>query len=274
MNHRIVSLFQATLVATSITISVASPAGNDVAKAAGPKAILEEVQGKLNRAKTFSVTTLEERGGGKIETKCAVKQYGEGDVSCRQEQRMVLPRGASQPFVSIMNHNKLYFFPTGCGNVIVRVKYLETREVGSPVANLFFSDGSCEVVSDADSECAIRYTCTPEEIRTLKLAMEKKLGVEVKKDMTPAALEYKISKGSQTLLEATIYSERGKLITKQAFKDWKFDVEIPESAFEIPKGFKLFVVKSAKEAGLLQAELMRKAMAEQAKQQQRKKQQK
>ena len=100
------------------------------------------------------------------------------------------------------------------------------------------------------------------------------MGVEVKKDMTPAVLEYKISKESQTLLEATVYSERGKLITRQMFKDWKFDVDIPDSVFEIPKDFKLYVVKSAKDAEKLQAELMKKALAEQAKKRQDKKRQK
>ena len=100
------------------------------------------------------------------------------------------------------------------------------------------------------------------------------MGVEIQKDMIPAVLEYKVSKKSMTLLEMTIYSERGKLITKQLFKDWQFDIDIPDSTFEIPKGFKQYIVKTAKDAEKLQAELMKVALAEQAKKQQQKQEKK
>lgn len=237
-----------------------------------PKDILAEVQGKLNKAKTLSFTMQEERSGLKIETRCSIRQFGRGVISCRQEQQALVPGVRHQPFVAITDHNKLYFFPTGCGNVVVRMSYLETRECDSPIANMFFRYGTSELIKEESACCVIRYICTPAEIRALKVAINKKIGVEVKKDMTPAVLEYKISKKSQTLLEATVYSERGKLIARQMFKDWKFDVDIPDSMFEIPKDFKQYVVKSAKDAEKLQAELMKKALAEQARKQQQEKQ--
>lgn len=240
-----------------------------------PEMILKGVQGKLNKAKTFMTTSMEEKGDVKIETVSVVKQHGQGVISCRQEQRATVPGVTPQPFVSVIDCNKIYFFPTGCGNVVVRMKYLESREPNSPVANLFFPDGVCEKVKETPSDWLIRYTCTPKEVQTLKTALEKKLGVPLKRDMTPAVLDYKIAKEPQTLLEATFYSERGKLIAKQTFKDWQFDMEIPDSKFAIPKDFRLYVVKSAKEAERLQSELMKKTMEEQTrKRQQEKKSQK
>ncbi len=239
-----------------------------------PKSILADVQDKMNKSKTFSVIVLQEKGGTKIETKCFMKQFGKGDFSFRQEQTAVLPGNSPQTFVSIVDHNKLYYFPTCCGNVAVRMKYLETRKPDSPLANLFFSEGTFERISEADADCLIRYTCTPAEVKALKVAIGKKLGVEIQKDMIPAVLEYKVSKKSMTLLEMTIYSERGKLITKQLFKDWQFDIDIPDSTFEIPKSFKQYIVKTAKDAEKLQAELMKVALAEQAKKQQQKKEKK
>lgn len=148
------------------------------------------------------------------------------------------------------------------------MKYLEVREPDSPVANLFLRDGTCEKVMEDNTACSIRYTCTPKEVKALKIEIGKRLGVDVKKDMTPAVLDYKIAKESQTLSEVAIYSERGKLVTRQLFKDWLFDIEIPDSTFELPKGYKQYVVKSAKEAEKLQAELMKNAMSEQSKKQQ------
>ena len=233
-----------------------------------PKTILKEVQNKINKAKTFSMTTQEEKGGVKIETKCVVKQHEKGVISCRQEQRGLLPGTSLEPFLAITDHNKLYFFPTGCGKVVVRMKYLEVREPDSPVANLFLQDGTCEKVMEDNTACSIRYTCTPKEVKALKIEIGKRLGVDVKKDMTPAVLDYKIAKESQTLSEVAIYSERGKLVTRQLFKDWLFDIEIPDSTIELPKGYKQNVVKSAKEAEKLQAELMKNAMSEQSKKQQ------
>ena len=239
-----------------------------------PKLTLEKVQNKLNKAKAFSVTSQEEKNGVRVEMKCMVRQHSKNDISFRQEQRTFLPGGVSQPLVSIMDHNKLYIFPIGCGNIVVRMKYLETRKPDSPLANLFFSEGTFERISEADADCLIRYTCTPAEVKALKVAIGKKLGVEIQKDMIPAVLEYKVSKKSMTLLEMTIYSERGKLITKQLFKNWQFDIDIPDSTFEIPKGFKQYIVKTAKDAEKLQAELMKVALAEQAKKQQQKQEKK
>ena len=248
---------------------VASKDGYTTSESDKPEMILKGIQGKLNKAQTFMTTSMEEKGGMKLETKSVVKQHGQGVISCRQEQKGIAPGAIQQPFVSVIDHNKIYFFPTGCGDIDVRMKYLEDREPNSPVANLFFPDGVCEKVRETSSDWLIRYTCTPKEVQTLKTAIEKKLGVPLKKDMTPAVLDYKIAKETQTLLEATVYSERGKLIAKQTFKDWKFDMEIPDSTFAIPKEFRLYVVKSAKEAERLQSELLKKAMEEQARKRQR-----
>lgn len=265
-----------SLTALLPSICVVAPTnGYAISESDEPEMILDGVQGKLNKAKTFTTTSMEEKGGMKIETKSIVKQYGQGVISCRQEQRATAPEVTPQPFVSVIDRNKIYFFPTGCGDVVVRMKYLESHEPNSPVANLFFSDGACEKIRETSSDWLIRYTCTPKEVQTLKTAIEKKLGVPLKNDMTPAVLDYKIGKETQTLLEATVFSERGKLITKQTFKDWRFDVEIPDSTFAIPREFRMYVVKSAKEAERLQSELMKKALEEQSrKRQQDKKSQK
>lgn len=275
MKKMVIHLSLVAIAALSTFATGASEITGATAQSQTPKAVLEKVQDKLNKAKAISMILMEEKGGVKVESKCMVKQYAKGEISFRQEQRAILPGGPSQPLVTIMDHNKLYMFPVGCGNVVVRMKYLETREPDSPLANLFFSEGTFERISESDADCSIRYVCTPAEVKALKVAIGKKTGVEIPKDMTPAVLEYKISKKSQTLREATIYSERGKLITRQLFKDWRFDIEIPDLTFEIPKGFKQYVVKSAKDAEKLQAELMKVALAEQAKkQQQQNKQQK
>ncbi len=243
---------------------VASSGDHATSEQNEPRMILKGIQDKLNKAKTFMMTSMEEKGGMKFETKIVVKQHGNGIVSCRQEQRIVEPGAMPQPFVSVIDRNKIYFFPTGCGDVVVRMKYLESREPNSPVANLFFSEGVCEKVRDSPSDWLIRYTCTPKEVQTLKTAIEKKLGVPLMKDMTPAVLDYRIAKDPQMLQEATIYSERGKLIAQQTFRDWHFGMEIPDSTFAIPKESCLYVVKSAKEAERLQSELMKKAMEERA----------
>jgi outer membrane lipoprotein-sorting protein len=275
MNGRIAVLASVLMSMTSSAVDVVMPSGGEESHSTESKAILAEVQQRLNNARSFSMTAVEEKGGVKFETKSVVKQHGRGVVSCRQEQRAVVPDAMPPPFVSIIDHNKIYFFPTGCGDIAVRMKYLESREPNSPVANLFFAGGACEKVGETHSECLIRYTCTTGEVLALKAAIEKKLGTTLKKDMAPAVIDYKVAKDTRTLLEATVYSERGKLIDKKSFRNWQFDVEISDSTFEIPKGFKLHVVKSAKEAGRLQAELMKKAIEEQVrKQQQDKKRQK
>lgn len=268
MSNRIVSFLLVLIVAAFTLFGASSSTSNGTVGSMASHAILAEVQDKVNRAKTFTVMAQEEKGGVKIETKCVVKQHEKGVISCRQEQRVLLPGTSPQSFLSIMDRNKLYFFPTGCGKVVVRMKYLERYELDSPVANLFFQDGTCEKVMEDNAVYSIRYTCTPKEIKALKAVMGRQLGVAVKKDMIPAVLDYKITKESRTLSEVAIYSERGKLITKQLFNDWLFDMEIPDSTFELPKGYKQYVVKSAKEAEKLQAELMKNAMSEQSKKQQ------
>ena len=266
----------ALIVALGIGMVFGTSAVNNAdADMSMPKAFLKNVQDKLNKAQTITLTSFEEKGGVKIETKCCLKLHKKGELSCRQEQRPILLAGETpQSLVTIMNHNKIYIFPTGCGNIVVRVKYLETREPDSPLANLFFSEGTFERISEDDADCTIRYTCTPAEVKALKVAIEKKTCAEFQKDMIPAVLEYKISKNSMTLLEMAIYSERGKLITKQLFKDWQFDIDIPDSTFEIPTGFTQYVVRTAKDAEKVQAKLMKVALAEQSKKQQQDKQEK
>lgn len=268
MSNQIVSFLLVSIVAAVTLFGASGSTENGVVRSIAPHAILAEVQDKVNRAKTFSVIAQEEKGGVKIETKCVVRRHEKGIISCRQEQRVLMPGTSPQPFLTIVDRNKLYFLPTGCGRVIVRMKYLEGYELDSPVANLFFQDGVCEKVMEDNTAYSIRYTCTPKEIKALKAAMGRQLGVAVKKDMIPAVLDYKITKESRTLSEVAIYSERGKLISKQLCKDWLFDMEIPDSTFELPKGYKQYVVKSAKEAEKLQAELMKNAMSEQSKKQQ------
>lgn len=266
MKHCVVLLLLVLVVIMFNEAKGASPADDRE-----PQRILKNVQDKVNQAKTLSVVMQEDKGGLKIETACTIRQFGKGVISCRQEQRAVVSGATPQPFVAITDHNKLYFFPTGCGNVVVRMKHLESREPDSPLANLFFNEGTFERISENDADCSIRYTCTPVEVKALKVAIEKKTGVEFQKDMIPAVLEYKISKKAMTLSETTVYSERGKLISKQSFKDWQFDIEIPDSTFEIPKGFKQYIVKTAKDAEKLQVELMKVALAEQAKKQKQEK---
>lgn len=273
MNSRVLKSF-AVVVCASINLFGADLKENksDLDKSLAPKVILDMVQCKLNKAKTFSMTVLEEKGGVKSETKCVAKQHGKGVVSCRQEQRALLTGAMAQPFVTITDHNKLYYFPTGCGNVAVRMKYLEVRKPETPMANLFLSNGTCEMVKEEKDDYLIRYICTPNEVNELKTAFDKQMDVKINKDMIPAVMDYKISKQSPTLLEVTVYSERGKLISKQSFSDWLFDVEIPDSTFEVPKEFIQYVVKSAKDAEKLQAELLKVALAEQAKKQSQNKQ--
>ena len=132
-----------------------------------PRSVLQEIQDKLNNSKALSVTSQEEKNGVRVETKCIVKQFGKGRISFRQEQQVLLPNGLSQSLVTIMDNNKLYIFPIGCGNVVVRMKYFEARETDSPLANLFFSRGTVERVSDCNADCLIRYICTPAEVSAL-----------------------------------------------------------------------------------------------------------
>ena len=134
------------------------------------KALLVKAQTAITSAKTMRVTMREEVGGVKTEAKFVSKQNAKGVLSFRQETQALLPGRKPQPFIQVMDRNKLYFFPTGCGEVVVRMAFREEKMPRGLVANLFLPDGTIELLKDDGKVCSIRYTCTPKEVEELAKA--------------------------------------------------------------------------------------------------------
>ena len=235
----------------------ANPAQSDA------KALLVKTQTAIMSAKTLRVTMREEVSGVKTETKFVSKQNAKGVLSFRQEAQAIISGKKPQPFIQVMHRNKLYFFPTGCGQVVVRMKFLEEKMSGGLVATLFLPGGTLEILKDDGKVCSIRYTCTPNEIEEMEKAIKEQYGVLYSKDLVPGILEYRIDKDSATLSELIFYSERGRLVKRATFYDWKFNDKVADSNFVVPPKYKMYTAKTRKDGDRIQAELLSVAQARQ-----------
>ena len=226
------------------------------------KALLLKVQTSIMSAKTLRVSMREEMFGVKTETRFMAKRYAKDCLSYRQEVHAIVSGKDVQPFIQIMNKNKLYSFPTGCGDVIVRMKFMEQGKAGL-IANLFLSGGKIDLLKDDEKKCSIRYICASNEVADLSKAMADQYGATFNKDLVPAIFEYKVDKVSKTLSELIFYSERGRLVKRATFYDWKFNSEMSDSNFQMPSKYKMYTANTKKEAERIQAELVKKALARQ-----------
>lgn len=242
---------------TASIFAQANPAQPDA------NALLVKTQTAITSAKTLRVTMREEVSGVKTETKLVSKQNAEGVLSFRQETQAIIQGKKPQPFIQVMDRNKLYFFPTGCGQVAVRMKSLEEKMPGGLVANLFLPGGTIELLKDDGKVCSIRYTCTPNEIEELSKAVKEQHGALYSKDLVPGIFEYRIDKDSATLSELIFYSERGRLVKRATFRDWKFDDKVADSNFVVPPKYKMYTAKTRKDGERIQAELLAVAQARQ-----------
>lgn len=225
------------------------------------KALLVKTQTAITSAKTMRVTMREEIAGVKTEIKLISKQNAKGVLSFRQEIQALVPGKKLQPLIQVMDRNKLYFFPTGCGEVVVRMKFLEEKMPGGLVAKLFLPNGTIELLKDNGKVCAIRYTCTPKEVGELETAAREQYGAFFNKDLVPGILEYRIDKVSATLSEVICYSERGRLVKRTTFHDWKFNDTVADSNFLVPPKYKMYTAKTRKDGERIQAELLNAARA-------------
>lgn len=222
----------------------------------GAKELLTRTQNRILNAKTISVIFHEADKGIKVENRFMYKQISKDMMSFRQEARAIVAEMSPQPFVQVMEKNKLYVFPTGCGDVVVRLKYLEQKSV-NVMAKLFLPNGKIEFMGGDGKEYHVRYTCTPSEANEIEIATKSK-GV-MDKNLVPVIFEYRITKKDETLSEMICYSDKGRLVKRITFFDWKFDGEINDSNFRIPQKFKVYTANSEKEATRIQMELMVKA---------------
>lgn len=231
------------------------------AKSAQPdaKALLVKAQTAITSAKTVRVTMREEVGGVKTEAKFVSKQNAEGVLSFRQETRALVPGREPQPFIQIMDRNKLYFFPTGCGEVVVRMAFMEEKMPRGLVANLFLPDGAIELLQDDGKVCSIRYACTPKEVAELEKAAREQYGALFSRDLVLGIFEYRIDKASATLLELTCSSERGRPVKHVTFHDWTFNGAVDDSVFQIPPKYRMYTAKTRADGERIQAELLNAA---------------
>lgn len=231
------------------------------ANEADAKTVLAAVQDKILSAKTVRVKVREVVMGVKTETRLVSKQMGKGVLSFRQETQALIPGKTIQPFIQVMDRNKLYYFPTGCGDVAVRMQFME-QEATTLTANLFLSGGKIEPLKDDSRYHSVRYVCTPAEVAGLLNDLRKTFGAAVTRDMIPAVMEYKIDKNTLSLSELILYSDRGRLVKRQTFHEWAFDSLVADSNFQIPQKYKTYTAKTLKEAEVIQAKLVKKAMAD------------
>ncbi len=225
------------------------------------KALLVKVQTAMTSAKTMRVTMREEVGGVKTEAKVVSKQNAKGVLSFRQETQALVPGRKPQPFIQVLDRNKLYFFPTGCGEVVVRMAFMEEKMPRGLVANLFLPDGTIELLKDDGKVCSIRYTCTPKEVEELAKAVKEQYGALFNRDLVPGIFEYRIDKGSATLLELTCSSERGHPVKHVTFHDWTFNDAVDDAVFQIPPKYKMYTAKTREDGERIQAELLNAARA-------------
>lgn len=225
------------------------------------KALLVKAQTAITTAKTMRVTMREEVGGVKTEAKFVSKQNAKGVLSFRQETQALLPGRKPQPFIQVMDRNKLYFFPTGCGEVVVRMAFREEKMPRGLVANLFLPDGTIELLKDDGKVCSIRYTCTPKEVEELAKAVKEQYGALFSRDLVPGIFEYRIDKASATLLELTCSSERGRPVKHVTFHDWAFNGTVDDSVFQIPPKYRMYTAKTRADGERIQAELLNAARA-------------
>lgn len=223
------------------------------------KALLVKVQTVMTSAKTMRVTMCEEVGGVKTEAKVVSKQNAKGVLSFRQETQALVPGRKPQPFIQVLDRNKLYFFPTGCGEVVVRMAFMEEKVSGGLVANLFLPDGTIELLKDDGKVCSIRYTCTPKEVEELAKAVKEQYGALFDRDLVPGIFEYRIDKNTATLLELTCFSERGRPVKHVTFHDWTFNDAVDDSVFRIPPKYKMYTAKTREDGERIQAELLNAA---------------
>ena len=242
---------------TASIFAQANPAQPDA------KALLVKTQTAITSAKTLRVTMREEVSGVKTETKFVSKQNAEGVLSFRQETQAIIQGKKPQPFIQVMDRNKLYFFPTGCGQVAVRMKFLEEKMPGGLVANLFLPGGTIELLKDDGKVCSIRYTCTPKEVEELAKAVKEQYGALFSRDLVPGIFEYRIDKASATLLELTCSSGRGRPVKHVTFHDWAFNGTVDDSVFQIPPKYRMYTAKTRKDGERIQAELLAVAQARQ-----------
>lgn len=222
--------------------------------------ILTKVQRKILSARTLRVKMREEVKGCKLETRLISKQLTKDVLSFRQEVHAVDPGKVVQPFIQVMNKNKLYNFPTGCGNVVVRMQFLEEKTT-TLVARLFLSNGRAKLLKDGNKTCSIRYTCTPDEVAESFKVMQEKFGKAITRDMVPAVWEYLIDKENMLLMEMILYSDKGRLVKRQTFHDWKIDGPVADSNFDLPPKYRVYTAKTLQDAERIQSELVRKAMS-------------
>ncbi len=223
------------------------------------RAVLAAVQDKILSAKTVRVKVREVVKGVRTETRFISKQTDKGTLSFRQETQALIQGKSIQPFIQVMDRNKLYYFPTGCGDVAVRMQFME-QERTTLTANLFLPGGKIEPLKGDSRHYSVRYVCTPAEVAGLLKNLRKTFGAAVTRDMVPAVMEYKIDKPTLSLSELILYSDRGRLVKRQTFHEWAFNSLVADSNFHIPQKYKTYTAKTLKEAELIQAKLVRKAM--------------
>lgn len=221
-----------------------------------PVSVLQKIQKRLNESKTIEFVAKEERRGHKLETRNLIKHHSKSVMSMRQEHRAITEKGSSQPYVIVMDHNKFYSFPTGCGDVVVRMKFME-RTLPNALANFFVTKGNVSMVRNDGDTYHIRYECTQDEVLALTKQLSEKSGEKIGKDLVPAVLDYMVDINTLDIKDVLVCSQRGKLIRKQSFSDWKYDVEVDDSKFSIPSQFVLYTVNSPNDAARLQKVLIK-----------------
>lgn len=222
--------------------------------------ILTKVQNRVLSAKTLCVKMREEVKGQKIETRLISKQLTKDVLSFRQEVHAVDTSRNVQPFIQVMNRNKLYNFPTGCGDVMVRMQFLE-KKATTLVAKLFFSKGRAELLKDGEKVCTIRYACTPEEVTEWFNGLKDTFGKVITRDMVPAVMEYVVDKENMLLNEVVLYSDCGRLVKRQTFHDWRIDGPVADSNFELPQNYRMYTARTLQEGERIDAELLKKALS-------------
>ena len=221
-----------------------------------PVSVLQKIQKRLNESKTIEFVAKEERGGHKLETRNLIKHHSKSVMSMRQEHRAITEKGSSQPYVIVVDHNKFYSFPTGCGDVVVRMKFME-RTLPNALANFFVTKGNVKMVRNDGNIYHIRYECTQDEVLALTKQLSEKSGEKIGKDLVPGVLDYMIDINTLDIKDVLVCSQRGKLIRKQSFSDWEYDIEVDDSKFSIPSQFVLYTVNSPNDAARLQKELIK-----------------
>lgn len=224
------------------------------------KNILVKVQSSILEAKTLRVVMRESMNGINVETRAISKKMSNNVFSFRQEMHVLGKDKSIQPFIQIMDRNKLYNFPTGCGDVVIRMKFMEKMATGGHWAKLFLPDGKIEMLKPEKSVYSIRYICTAGETKILGEEMRKLQGKMFNKELIPAIFEYKISKDTLVLNEVLTYSARGRLVKRQIFDDWKFNCDVADSNFQIPNKYKVYTARTMEEGERINVELLKKAM--------------